>query len=276
VNRSEELSVMLRIAREASSVIERVYASDFTVDYKGPSDPVTQADREANALICKRLTEAFGDVPIVAEESDESEFAGWVGAPRVFFVDPLDGTLEFISGNDDFVVMIGLAEQGRPVAGVVVAPAHGIAWAGADTVPAVEITKSGDRKPISVSATTEVRNARAVVSRSHQSDRLLQLVSDLGIPLVVPRGSAGLKAAQVAAGLADVYFQPGLAGKRWDTCAPEAILMAAGGMATDAWGHPIDYSGPELGNKLGFLATNGKLHPQLVEQLKDLLMDSRP
>jgi 3'(2'), 5'-bisphosphate nucleotidase len=272
VNRAEELSVMLRVAREASGVIERVYKSDFTVDYKGPSDPVTQADREANALICKRLAEAFGPIPIVAEESDESAFSGWIGAERVFFVDPLDGTLEFISGNDDFVVMIGLVEAGRPVAGVVVAPALDVAWVGADQVPAVEITNGGEKRPIHVSTTAEVANARAVVSRSHQSDRLLQLVSDLGIPLVIPRGSAGLKAAQVAAGLADVYFQPGVAGKRWDTCAPEAILAAAGGLATDAWGHPIDYSGPELANNTGFLATNGVLHPRLVEQLKDLLL----
>jgi 3'(2'), 5'-bisphosphate nucleotidase len=272
VNRAEELSVMLRIAREASTVIERVYKSDFTIDYKGPSDPVTQADREANALICKRLAEAFGPIPVVAEESDESAFAGWVGAERAFFVDPLDGTLEFISGNDDFVVMIGLAEQGRPVAGVVVAPALGVAWAGADTVKAVEITSADDKRPLRVSSTSDVTKARAVVSRSHQSERLLQLVSDLGIPLVVPRGSAGLKGAQVAAGEADVYFQPGVAGKRWDTCAPEAILAAAGGIATDAWGHPIDYSGPELANDTGFLATNGHLHPRLVEQLKNLLL----
>jgi 3'(2'), 5'-bisphosphate nucleotidase len=272
VTRADELEIMLRIAREACGVIDRIYATDFAVDYKGPSDPVTEADRQANTLICARLAEEFGDVPIVAEESDESAFAGWVGAPRVFFVDPLDGTLEFIAGNDDFVVMIGLVEAGRPVAGVVAAPALGVAWAGADTVGAYEIAKSGAKKPLEVSTTTELSRARAVVSRSHQSERLLQLISDLGIPLVIPRGSAGLKAAQVAAGLADVYFQPGLAGKRWDTCAPEAILAAAGGVATDAWGHPIDYSGPELGNKLGFLATNGHLHPQLVHLLKDLLL----
>src|SRR5262249_25685222 len=105
VNRTEELEAMLAIAREASAVVARVYATDFAVDYKGPADPVTRADREANELICARLGEVFGPVPVVAEESDESDFAGWVGAPRVFFVDPLDGTLEFVAKNGDFVVM---------------------------------------------------------------------------------------------------------------------------------------------------------------------------
>ncbi len=100
----------------------------------------------------------------------------------------------------------------------------------------------------------------------------MRLISDLGIEKVVARGSAGLKAAEVAMGTADVYFQPGKAGKRWDTCAPEAILSAAGGLATDSFGRPIDYAGPELQNHKGFLATNTKLHPRLLELLKPLLI----
>jgi 3'(2'), 5'-bisphosphate nucleotidase len=270
VKRADELEVMLGIAREASSIIERVYATEFAVDYKGPSDPVTAADREANALICGRLAQAFGSIPVVAEESDESAFAGWVGAPRVFFVDPLDGTLEFVARNGDFVVMIGLVEDARPVAGVVVAPATGLAWIGAESVGAFEIAPDGTRKPIHVSDTAHLSLARAVVSRSHQSDRLLALIANLGIEKVVSRGSAGLKAAEVARGLADVYFQPGRAGKRWDTCAPEAILVAAGGIATDSFGRPIDYLGPELQNHNGFLATNAKLHAKLLELLAGL------
>ena len=270
MNRAEELETMLRVAREASAIIERVYATDFAVDFKGPADPVTEADRQANALICTRLAEAFGPIPIVAEESDESAFAGWVGARRVFFVDPLDGTLEFVARNGDFVVMIGLVEAGRPVAGVVVAPALGTAWVGADSVGAFEIAQNGDKKPVRVSDTVELSSARAVVSRSHQSDRLLRIIAHLGIDKVVARGSAGLKAAEVAAGHADVYFQPGRAGQRWDTCAPEAILCAAGGLATDASGNPIDYLGPELPNKHGFLASNGKLHDKVLELLKSI------
>jgi 3'(2'), 5'-bisphosphate nucleotidase len=267
LNRIEELETMLRIAREASTLVARIYATDFAVDYKGPADPVTQADREANALICTRLAEAFGNVPVVAEESDESAFAGWGGAPRVFFVDPLDGTLEFVAKNGDFVVMIGLAEKGRAVAGTVVAPALGIAWAGGEGAGAFEIAATGERTPIRVSEADELATARIVVSRSHQSPRLSQFIAGLGTRNVMTRGSAGLKAAEVAAGRADVYFQPGHAGKRWDTCAPEAIVLAAGGLCTDAFGRPIDYGGPELANTDGFLATNGKLHPRALSLL---------
>jgi 3'(2'), 5'-bisphosphate nucleotidase len=268
VNRIEQLEAMLSIAREASAVVARVYATDFAVDYKGPADPVTRADREANALICARLAEVFGPLPVVAEESDETDFAGWAGAPRVFFVDPLDGTLEFVAKNGDFVVMIGLAEEGRAVAGVVMAPAHGTAWIGGEGVGAFEIAPAGERKPMHVSEANDLAAASIVVSRSHSSDRLKKVVESLGITRVSAVGSAGLKAVHVASGRADVYVQPGRAGARWDTCAPEAIVAAAGGKFTDALGRPIGYGGPELANNNGFLATNGRLHDRVVEQLK--------
>ncbi|MET0596046.1 MAG: 3'(2'),5'-bisphosphate nucleotidase CysQ [Polyangiaceae bacterium] len=271
MSRAEELSVMLRVAREASVIVARIYATNFSVDYKGPADPVTQADREANALIVTRLAEAFGPVPVVAEESDESAFAGWVGAERVFFVDPLDGTLEFVARNGDFVVMIGLVEKGRPVAGVVVAPAVGLAWAGAESLGAFEETPDGQRTPIRVTDTPVLSKANVVISRSHPSERLQQLIQVLGVEKATPRGSAGLKATDVASGRADFYLHPNQAGKRWDTCAPEAIVTAAGGICTDATGAPIDYSGPELANVKGFLASNGKLHQAVLDVLKQHL-----
>ena len=265
MNRADELAIMLRVAREASVIIARIYATNFSVDYKGPADPVTQADREANTLICARLAESFGPIPIVAEESDESAFAGWVGAPRVFFVDPLDGTLEFVARNGDFVVMIGLVENGRPVAGVVVAPASGVAWAGAESLGAYEVAPDGARTPIRVTDTSLLARANVVVSRSHPSQRLQRLIERLGVEKATPRGSAGLKATDVASGRADFYLHPNQAGKRWDTCAPEAIVSAAGGICTDASGQAIDYTGPELPNIKGFLASNGKLHQAVLD-----------
>jgi len=268
VNRTEELDTMLLIAREAAVIVAKVYATEFTVDYKGPADPVTAADRQANELICARLAEAFGPVPVVAEESDESAFAHWVGARRAFFVDPLDGTLEFVARNGDFVVMIGLVEDGVPIAGVVVAPATGIAWAGGPDLGAFEIDASGERRPLRVTTTSDIGSARAVISRSHPSERLTQVLHRMGVTAVTPRGSAGLKGAEVAAGRADFYVQPGRAGKRWDSCAPEAIVVGAGGRCTDATGQPIDYRGPELWNNTGFLATNGVLHERILQALR--------
>jgi 3'(2'), 5'-bisphosphate nucleotidase len=268
VNRADELEAMLAIAREASAVVARVYETNFAVDYKGPADPVTEADRQANALICRRLAEAFGPLPVVAEESDESAFAHWVGARRAFFVDPLDGTLEFIARNGDFVVMIGLVEDGVPVAGVVVAPTEGTAWAGGPELGSYEIAATGERRRLRVTTTDELAAARAVVSRSHPSDRLMSALDRMSVSAVTPRGSAGLKGAEVATGRADFYLQPGRAGKRWDSCAPEAIVAGAGGRCTDTRGEPIDYRGPELWNNGGFLASNGVLHARILQALR--------
>jgi len=94
---------------------------------------------------------------------------------------------------------------------------------------------------------------------------LKQLIERLGVEKATPRGSAGLKATDVASGRADFYLHPTQAGKRWDTCAPEAIVTAAGGVCTDALGNTIDYGGPELANTKGFLASNGKLHQAVLD-----------
>ena len=88
--------IVLSAAREASELVMRVYATPFEVAYKGKDDPVTRADHEANALLVDRLSRAFPGLPIVAEESDPSTYAGFASAEAVWFVDPLDGTRDFV------------------------------------------------------------------------------------------------------------------------------------------------------------------------------------
>ncbi|HEY6080618.1 MAG TPA: inositol monophosphatase family protein, partial [Polyangiaceae bacterium] len=110
---NRELEAMLRIASEAARVVMEVYAKPFSVDYKAPSDPVTEADRRANALIVELLSREFPGVPIVAEESDPATFAEFRASERIFFVDPVDGTREFVDRNGEFAVMIGLVEGTR-------------------------------------------------------------------------------------------------------------------------------------------------------------------
>lgn len=263
MSRADDLEALARVAREAAEIVRRVYATDFAVDYKGPRDPVTLADREANALICERLAARFPGAPIVAEESDEASFAGFGDAERALFVDPLDGTLEFVAKNGQFAVMIGLVERGRAVAGVVHAPATGIEWLGAVGLGAFR-TEGGTRREIRVSRTAALGDARVLVSRSHRGERTTAVLERMAAREVVPQGGAGLKAAFVASGEADVYLQPGKAGKRWDACASDAIVRAAGGLLTDARGEPIDYVSGALENDRGMVATNGLVHDATI------------
>jgi 3'(2'), 5'-bisphosphate nucleotidase len=113
----EDLDEVVSIARAAGEEIRKVYATDFEVAYKGENDPVTDADQRANALIVSRLRAAFPGDGIVAEESADKSDA--LGLGRVWYVDPLDGTKEFISKNGEFAVMIGLSIDGEARAGVV-------------------------------------------------------------------------------------------------------------------------------------------------------------
>ena len=146
------VDVVLAAAREASELVMRVYATPFDVAYKSKDDPVTRADHESNALLCDRLSRAFPGLPIVAEESDPSTYAGFASAEAVWFVDPLDGTREFVARNGEFAVMIGLAERGRATLGVITAPAWGRAFVGVVGDGAWEVAADGTRTPIHVSS----------------------------------------------------------------------------------------------------------------------------
>lgn len=260
----ERLEVLIRIAAEASKLVEAVYATPFAVDYKGPSDPVTEADRRANALICERLEKEFPGVPIVAEESDPESFANFRDSPEIFFVDPVDGTNEFIERNPEFVVMIGLVEGDTATTAVLDAPALGLAWAGTVGRGAFSIDRAGKRAPIRVTDTHAVSEVRLVSSRSHRSPKLERALGSLGVREVIPMGSAGLKGVAVARGAVDAHIAPYYAGKRWDACAAEAIAVAAGGRVSDAYGDPIDYRAASLSNDRGIVESNGRVHDGLL------------
>jgi 3'(2'), 5'-bisphosphate nucleotidase len=263
-----EIAELLRIARAAAIEVMRVYATPFAVELKGPGDPVTLADREANALICREIAASFPGEAILAEESvpdDPAEIAARTRRERVFFVDPLDGTREFADRNGEFAVMIGLAERGRAAVGVVLLPTTGEALvgrspaAGREGVAFLEAA-DGSRRPLRVSTVRDPADATAVVSRSHRPRKLQPILDRLGVTRVIACGSVGVKVARVVTGAADLYVHPGGGAKLWDGCAPEAVLRGAGGLFTDVQGRDIDYARADLGLRDGILASNGALH----------------
>jgi 3'(2'), 5'-bisphosphate nucleotidase len=263
------LETLRLIATTAGRAVAEIYETGpLAVDYKGPRDPVTAADRRANRLIVQRLRAAFPDIPVVAEESEPASFTGFREAERVFFVDPLDGTQEFIERNGEFAVMIGLLVGLTALAGVVYAPVPGTTWIGAVGLGAWRLDPmAGRRRPVRVSATADLAQARIVASRSHRSRLLERALASLRAREVRPMGSAGLKGAQVAEGLADAYVDTGASTKRWDACAIDALVTAAGGRVSDVTGTPIDYRGPTLANTRGLLVSNGLMHEAIRAKL---------
>ena len=124
------LDALLPVARAAGDAIMRIYATDFAVRGKDDASPVTEADERAEALILPALARLAPDIPAVSEEEAAAGRIPAVGE-RFWLVDPLDGTKEFINRNGEFTVNIALVEHGRPVLGVVFAPALDRLFAGA-------------------------------------------------------------------------------------------------------------------------------------------------
>jgi len=261
------LGKLTEIALAAGSGVLRAYRETVTVEYKGPNDPVTSADRAANSLICEALRSEFPDFPIVAEESDPSTFGEYQTAECVFFVDPIDGTREFLDRTDEFVVMIGFVRGPQAAAGVIHAPASGLVWAGEVGAAAYQFTATSQGKIIRPSRTERLSESHLLISRAHRSARLTQHLEAIGPRAVRSVGSAGLKGAFVAEGQADAYLAPGMAGKRWDACALDAVVTAAGGRVTDAAGAAINYRAASLVNDTGLIVSNGALHELLLAKL---------
>lgn len=249
-----ELVYAVKFAREAGAILLDVYATNFSVEMKGESDPVTEADRRVNSFLTTRFSEAFPADTIVAEESAEPRHRT---SGRCWFVDPLDGTKEFIAKNGEFSVMIGLAVDGMAQLGVVFQPTTGKLWRG--VVGDGAFLEQGDKtwvlRPSDVANPAKMK---LVVSRSHRSASTDALVTKLGIQEEIASGSVGLKVGLIAERKADLYVHLSDRSSVWDACAPDAILRAAGGTFTDLSGRSIEYGPGETRNRRGILACNRK------------------
>jgi 3'(2'), 5'-bisphosphate nucleotidase len=264
------LDKMIEIANEAAIEVLKVYGHPFSVDFKSPGDPVTEADRRANELICRRLRRAFPDIPIVAEESPPATWEEARRAERVFFVDPVDGTREFVKRTGEFAVMIGLLEGTRPTKGVLHAPAQGTVWAGSVGNGAFRMDSSGKRTQLVPLQSRPLCEAIVVSSKSQKTELNERALRLLAPGEVQPMGSAGLKGAAVADSRADLYIAPGFAGCLWDTCAPEALVRAVGGVFTDAHGDDIDYRAAGVENNRGAVAGARRLHTEVIGRISHL------
>jgi 3'(2'), 5'-bisphosphate nucleotidase len=262
---SRELAVARRLARQAADLVRRFAEQPVAVKYKDGGEPVTEADLAANALIVSGLAQEFAGDAILSEElpDDGSRLA----KPRVWMVDPIDGTRDFIRGQPGYVVMIGLCLDGQPALGAVAHPITGTLWSGVVGQAAWRDQSDGTRVPVRTSALAEPRGVRIVVSQSRRSPQIDVFRRALGVTDEMTVGSVGMKVALVCQGERDLYLYPGEQTKLWDTCGPEAILIAAGGRMTDMDGHPLVYTKADLNNRNGVVASNGPLHEHVIQAL---------
>jgi 3'(2'),5'-bisphosphate nucleotidase len=271
---AREVEVARRLAREAGALALEYYDRPLHVEQKISADddePVTEADRAANALIVAGIRHEFPDDGILAEESVDT--ARRLGKSRVWMIDPLDGTNGFIARDRDFAVQIGLAIENEAVMGVVYQPLPDLLyWAarGAGTW----IERAGQEvERARVSDHDDITKMRMAASRSHRSPRLDRVIRTLGIRDEVRRGSVGIKIGLIIERQCDLYVHLSPRTKQWDTCAPEIILAEAGGRLTDLFGAPLGYNSPDVQNRNGIVASNGAAHDRIISELAPLLAE---
>jgi len=222
------LEEIKEIAVKAGREIMKVYARDFSVEYKEDESPLTEADKLSNEIICNEL-EKFG-YPILSEENKLISYDERKDWKRFWLVDPIDGTKEFVKKNGEFTVNIALIEDGKPIIGVVYAPAMGVAYYGLKGHGAYKFS-DGVEKRLPEKSPVDGK-LRVVASRSHLNKETEDFINALAEKYPdreiekVSKGSS-LKLCMVAEGSADVY--PRVAPTmEWDTAAAQAVVESAG------------------------------------------------
>jgi 3'(2'), 5'-bisphosphate nucleotidase len=235
------LGVLEPLALAAGSRIMEIRARGFEAEAKADSSPVTQADRDAEAIILAGLRERFPGVAIIAEEEASVGLSPETVGDVFFLIDPLDGTKEFVKGGTDFTVNIALVRACEPVVGVVYAPAANAMYSGAPGI-AEMVRTDGAHQPVDRRA-IGVREGSApltiVASRSHNTPETDAFIGRYEPADRVTIGSS-LKFCLVASGEADLYPRFGRT-MQWDTAAGDAVLRAAGGMTRTLDGEPFRY-----------------------------------
>lgn len=243
------------------------YLAGVAVDRKAGNEPITAADRAADAIISAGLQRSFPADGLLTEESDDD--LSRLEKERVWIVDPLDGTAEFITHTGEFAVQIALAIGGEPVLGVVYQPALGRLCYAVQGGGAHQL-QDGRKTRLRVSATECPAEMCMVASRSHYSPFIEAARTALGIQTVNRVGSVGLKVSLVARGECDLYLATTIS-KEWDFCAPHALLLEAGGVLTTLCGDPLRYNQPDVTVCDGIVASNGRAHARIIETLAPLL-----
>jgi 3'(2'), 5'-bisphosphate nucleotidase len=263
----KELEIARRLARDAGTILMDFYRSGVQVQWKGYDDPVTAADHAANEMLVRELHRHFPNDAIVSEEFPDD--LSRLSKDRVWMIDPMDGTKQFIDRISEFAVMIGLAVEGKAALGVVYHPPIDRMYYASDAKGAY-LEEKLTTKRLHVAPTTDPLKLTAVMSRSHHNPKVDLVCERLGITQRIHHGSVGLKIAMIAEGRAHVYVHLGSRTNQWDTCGPEAILREAGGKVTDKRGEQLQYNRREIKNMSGIVASNGAIHDRLLESIAAL------
>ncbi|WP_396616838.1 3'(2'),5'-bisphosphate nucleotidase CysQ [Lysobacter soli] len=230
---------VIALAHDAAAAILGVYDSEFAVQHKDDDSPLTAADLAAHRCIVDGLARITPDIPVLSEESaHEVPTATRRQWQRLWLVDPLDGTREFVKRNGEFTVNIALIVDGAAAWGVVQAPVTGELWHGGANIGAFR--RQGSNETAIRARVPATAPLRVAASRSHRDSRTQAFIDRMGETEPVGLGSS-LKFCKLAEGTLDVYPRFGPTSE-WDTAAGQCVLEGAGGAVLDPQGRPFRYN----------------------------------
>ena len=253
-----ELALAMKAAREAGNILRRYWhRGGYTIGSKGHDNPVTEADLAADRAIREILSRPFPDYGWLSEETADN--AARLDRRRVWIVDPLDGTKEFIKGVPEFCVAIALVDRGVPILGVTYNPIkREMYWA------ARGMGCHLNTRRVRVTRTRTLARATVLASRSETARGEWQVFH--GRLKVSPTGSVAYKLAMVAAGRGDATFTRSPKSE-WDIASGAALIAEAGGRITDIRGREIRFNRRDVRLE-GLIADNGLLHAALLRMIK--------
>ena len=253
-----ELNIAINAAAEAGEVILKYYQSDYEIKDKGFQNPVTTADHESDKALREILTNAYPDYGWLSEETIDSKSR--LQKKKVWVVDPLDGTKEFIEGVPHFVVSIALVESGRPILGVLYNPVTKetfTAYKGMGARLNDKLIKCSEKKH---TKRMVILNSRSEINKGLWNNYQGQFAKFKAV------GSVAYKLGLTAAGEGDVFasLRPK---NEWDICAGNCIINEAGGKLIDLNGNQRVYNLDDTLIQPGLIA-GGK---EAVDQILALL-----
>jgi len=244
---------LLNLCRRAGDVICDHYHAPHAAEYraKGDNSPLTRADLDSHHILQTGLNALAPDIPVLSEESSTQEVAQRLSWNRLWLVDPLDGTKEFLARTGEFTINIALIDGHAPVLGVLYVPLTRKAYVGIPGRGAwcYEYAESGQwaQRAVTTRSLQPGDTLTVLASRRHHGDRLDDCFAWLhqhwGDTRRINSGSA-LKFCQMVEGEGDIHprFSPCC---EWDTAAGQALLEAAGGALLDMAGRPFQYNARE-------------------------------
>jgi len=246
------LDEIVRITAEAGGLAASRSGEDYKRWEKAPGNPVCDVDLEIDAFLREKLTALDSEAGWLSEET--VDLSDRMERRRVWVVDPIDGTRDFLAGRSGWAVSVALVEDGHPIIGVLDAPHRNELWT-------AEAGRGARRNniPLRVSGRTDLAGARV------PSDRLSQVDSDL--VAVGKPNSIALRIAMVAAGEADLAATLRW-GFEWDIAAAALIATEAGAVATGALGQPLSFNTVSA-EAFGVLVTTPAIHAAAVDRIRE-------